>query len=150
MQTRALLFTSFLSYVLIGAATLAAGACSSGTTALVAGADAALGPGRAIGTPCDPAEKKPCETLTDVCSVAVCDPTSHLCERVLVDAGPTCTGGNPPPPACSGECDASSEAGDAAALDAGAPDGASDATAAEGGSDAATDARPDASDAGGD
>lgn len=147
MQARALLFTSF---VLGSAATLAvSGACSSGTIAPIVGADAALGPGRAIGTPCDPAQKKPCETLTDVCSVAVCDPASRLCERVQVDAGPTCTGGNPPPACSSGDCDASSEGGDSATPDAAAGDGASDATTAEDAGDAAADAPSDAADAGG-
>ena len=63
--------------------------------------------------------RAPCIILTDVCSVSRCDPSTRLCVRVAVDAGPTCSGGGPPPScAPSGDCDAGLEAGDSADGDA--------------------------------
>ncbi len=113
-------------------------ACSSNPPA---GSGPSDGGDQALGTACDPSLPMPCETLTDVCSVAVCDPASHRCVRVAVDAGPIC--GTPPPP-CA-ECDGGDDAGDAADAsfdggEASLPDASADA-------DAAADGALDASDA---
>ncbi len=126
-------------------------ACSSSTQVTPA-PDAGSGATQALGEPCAPT--KPCAQPTDGCSVAVCDATSHLCVRVVVDGGPTCSGGNAPASCASAACDAAADATDAAgdadaaaadAMDAGSLDGSIDATS-EGG-DASLDAGADAGDA---
>ena len=82
-----------------GLATAAAfAACASSQTAPGV-ADAGDGSNQAIGTTCNPSLKEPCAQPSDVCSVAVCDPTTLLCTRVPVDAGPTCSNGSPRTPA---------------------------------------------------
>jgi hypothetical protein len=127
-----------------GLATAAAfAACASSQTAPGV-ADAGDGSNQAIGTTCNPSLKEPCAQPSDVCSVAVCDPTTLLCTRVPVDAGPTCSNGSPPDagPSCAGECDASEDAEDAAPLDA-----TSDALAKGDGGDSSVDATSDAGDA---
>ena len=120
-------------------------ACSSGTSAPLAPVDAGIGGGAGLGEPCEPSAAQPCVVVTDVCSVAVCDATSHLCVRVSVDAGPTC-GGAGPAPCASGACDGGA---DDATTEAGEGDGASDG-ATEAGGDASVDAsgESDAGDAG--
>jgi hypothetical protein len=136
---------------------VAIAACSSTEPSLVP--EAGNGSDQAIGTACNPALKDPCAQLSDVCSVAVCDSTSHLCIRVMVDAGPTCS--NEPPPCSSDECDASGDAADASAQDTGAADaadasvdgggldGSDSATPPSDGGDGSTDAPFDGADAGG-
>ena len=144
---------------LVVAAALASPACSSNSTASNGAADAGAS-GHALGTPCDPSVADPCETLTDGCSIAVCDPTTHVCVRVAVDAGPLCTGGLPPcsSPDCDGGGDArdgaleaatgSPDAGDAGPVaDAFVADALGDADL-DATIDAAIDAAADASDAG--
>ena len=118
-----------------------AGACSSNGPP--SAPDASIGPGAALGSSCDPSLAPACETLTDVCSVAVCDPTSHRCVRVAVDAGPICGHGGGGPSCGSGECDGAAPLGDAA-LDSGVDSGVPDGNAAEPSSDAAGDAMGDA------
>ena len=154
MRARAIVAALAIASWFAGLASTAQG-CSSdaGSTG---GVDAAvpLGAGQAIGTPCDPSLPAPCAPLTDVCSVAVCDPTSDRCIRVPVEAGPTC--GDGVPPGCgSGECDGGEEAGDAqldsAPSEAGeagdaASDGSIDGASADA-SDGANDASLDAGDA---
>ena len=94
--------------------TFALAACSNGGSN-TAPADAGIPSYQAIGAPCDPVARPPCVVLSDVCTVSECDPIMRVCVRVAVDGGPTC-GNGVPPPACSGDCDAS--AGDAAPVDA--------------------------------
>jgi hypothetical protein len=132
--------------------------CSSTEPALAP--EAGDGSDQAIGTPCNPALKAPCAQPSDVCSVAVCDPTSLLCTRVMVDAGPTCS--NEPPPCSSAECDASADAADASAQgadaadaadangDGGGLDGSDGGTPPSDGGDGSTDAPFEGGDAAGD
>jgi hypothetical protein len=140
------------------ASSLAIAACSPAAE-VAPPADAGDGSNQAIGTPCKPALADPCSQPSDVCSVAVCDPTSLLCVRVLVDAGPTCSNGSPPLTCGSDDCDASAEAGEAASADgavadaaveageSGELDASGDATAPADGGDASNDAPAEAADA---
>lgn len=135
------------------ASSLAIAACSSAEVAPAA--DAGNGSDQLIGAPCKPALPDPCSQPNDVCSVAVCDPTSLLCVRVAVDAGPTCSNGSPPSTCASDDCDASEDAGDAAAADAeagesGGLDGSGEAAPPVDGGDASNDAPAEAADAQGD
>jgi hypothetical protein len=116
--------------------------------------DAGNGSNQTIGATCNPSLSNACEQPSDVCSIAVCDPTTRVCTRVAVDAGPICSNGNPP--VCSSDdCDAAVEAGDASdatvdASDASLLDGATDSTTDGAAGDASTDAPTDAGDSGGD
>ena len=123
-------------------------ACSSGGGSPSAAVDAGTG-GAGLGETCNPSAPKPCVVVTDVCSVAVCDPASHLCVRVSVDAGPTC-GGNPSPTCASGECDGSADDATTEAGDAAGGDGSGEAGEAGAGGDSSIDdgGASDASDAG--
>src|ERR1700727_2820607 len=123
-----------LAYVVVA---VAIAACSSTQTTLAP--EAGDGSEQAIGTACNPALKDPCAQPSDVCSVAVCDSTSHLCIRVTVDAGPTCS--NEPPPCSSAECDASADAADASAQTTDAAD-AADANGDDGGFEGSDSAPP--------
>ncbi len=158
---RAFFLPSVLLVVLaLGAGAALVAACGSSADTLAPEVDAALGANQALGTPCDPSASPPCLPVTDVCSAAVCDPSSLRCVRVAIDAGPTCSGGNAPSTPCTGSaCDAGAddaesdaESRESSTLD-GASDGASDALG-----DVAVDAPPEdtgtdagaTSDAGGD
>jgi hypothetical protein len=148
---RGALFLSAAAPMLVVLATLTSGAGGCSSDAVVtAGGDASVGPGQALGTPCDPALLSACEPVTDVCSVTLCDPTTRRCIRVPVEAGPIC--GDGVPPCTSGACDGGGEAGDAeidapslAPSDGGdaASDGAIDAGSSDATSDAALDAAVD-------
>jgi hypothetical protein len=149
---------------------VAIGACSSQQSENPpAAVEAGIGSGEAIGAACNPALAHPCEELTDVCSVSMCDPTTHICIRVSVEAGPTCGNGVPPsddagaPPADAtvdaseageaGEAGAPREAGEAGEAGADAGDSAVlDASneVSDGGNEASNDGAPDAADAGDD
>ncbi|HEY2509566.1 MAG TPA: hypothetical protein VGI39_01800 [Polyangiaceae bacterium] len=140
--------------------TIALGACSNGGSSAPP-ADAGIPSYQVIGAPCDPAARPPCEVLSDVCTVSQCDPTMHVCVRVAVDGGPTCGNGvPPPPPTCTGDCDAG--AGDSALVDgadaadasdagdAGTDAGSQDATDDAASLDSSLDAPAEAGDAAGD
>jgi hypothetical protein len=119
--------------------------------------DAGLGPLQPLGGVCDESIPHPCVILGDPCSASVCDMATHLCTRVAVDGGPTCSTA---PPACAADCDAGPDAGadaqadaevDAAAVDgapseAGPPD-AGDAGDGSGETDGSLDAPAEAGDA---
>jgi hypothetical protein len=120
-----------------------AGACSPGGTAPANKPDASSALG--LGEPCDPSLRAPCVTLTDVCSVSVCDPASRVCVRVAADAGPTCSNGPPPSYCPPGGCDGGSDAGPA--LDGAPFDAPGEAAEPDAAIDSGDDA-PDEGDAG--
>jgi hypothetical protein len=151
MRARALALAGALSVASFACVVGLAEGCSSTTSTSSGGnVDVPLGPGQALGTPCDPSLVAPCETLTDVCSVAVCDPTSRRCERVTVDGGPTCGNGVPPGADAGDSADAKVEkdASDLDAPDAETPDGSADGEVSEASTrDGALEASSDAGDA---
>ena len=133
-------------------------ACSTGGSTATP-VDAGIPSYQVIGAACNPAARPPCVVLSDVCTVSECDPMMHICIRVAVDGGPTCSNGVPPPPACTTDCDAAagdagmadaadaSDAGDATSpVDAAIPDATADAPAL----DSSLDASAEAGDAAGD
>ena len=136
--------------LLVGA--VAGSACSTGGGAATPN-DGGIPSYQVIGAACNPAARPPCVVLSDVCTVSECDPLMHICVRVAVDGGPTCSNGVPPPPACTTDCDASAsdggmaDASDATTpIDGAIPDAAADAPAL----DSSVDAAAEAGDAAGD
>ncbi len=130
----------FVVVALVSVATALAG-CSSSPPPAATQSDAG-DEYRALGQSCDPTSPHPCEVLTDGCSASMCQ--AHVCVRVFVDAGPTCSNGSPPSYDAGGgedaglRSDASPDAGDAAA-----PVDASDAAAGDAEADASFDASGD-------